>query len=74
MLILKKAIASVLSLIICILLLYVITDVGYWTYPMITTGIPYCVGSVITCIMIPLFVFVGAFEEDEESRVKIIYN
>lgn len=74
MILFKKTIASVLSLIICILLLYFVTDIGFWTYPMITTGLPYCVGSIITCIMIPIFVFIGAFEEDEECRVKIIYN
>jgi len=74
MLIFKKTIASILSLIICVVLLYVITDVGYWTYPMITTGIPYNVGSVIICIFIPIFVFIGSFEEDEESRQRIIYN
>ena len=74
MLIFKKTIASILSLLICVLFLYVITDVGYWTYPMITTGIPYNIGSVIFCIFIPIFVFIGAFEEYEESNIKIIYN
>lgn len=63
MLVIKRIIISLISFLTCILLFYVITDIGFCNFPMITSGLPCWFGSIITCLFVPCCVYVGLCEE-----------
>ena len=59
----KRVVISLISLFTCILLFYVITDIGFCDLSMITSGLPYWFGSIITCLFVPCCVYVGMLDE-----------
>jgi len=59
----KRVIITLISFLTCILLFYVITDIGFCDLPMITSGLPYSFGSIITCLFVPCCVYVGMLDE-----------
>ena len=50
----KAILISFLVLILCILLNYVVTDIGFNSNYMLISGIPFWLGSIIMCVLVPL--------------------
>jgi len=59
----KRVAISLISLLICILLFYVFTDIGFCDSTMIVSGVPYWFGSIVTCLFVPCCIYVGLLDE-----------
>lgn len=53
----RNIIISVIVFIMCVLLNYVFTDIGFSKNLMYVSGIPFWIGSLVFCIGIPIGVY-----------------
>ncbi|MDD4831525.1 MAG: hypothetical protein PHR09_01520 [Bacilli bacterium] len=63
-----SVIISIVAFCVLVLMFYVVTDIGYMKGNMIVSGVPYWIGSIITCVFVPTTVGFALYDYLNEKN------
>ena len=66
----KNMCISLLILLICIFVVYFLTDIGFRKEVMPISGIPLWLGSLIVCIIFPMYTYFELQEKNKKTSKK----